>query len=387
MTKTLTAIQQVEGILTNMEFKSILPSHVNEEKFRQVVVTALQKNSDLLNLNRMSLYSACKECATDGLLPDGREAALVPFKGSVKYMPMVQGVTKMARNSGEIATIDAQVVYVNDEFSSWVDEKGAHFRHEKTRKEKGAVLLTYAYAITKDGGFFFEEIDEEQMKAIQECSKGKNTPWNGPFKNEMRRKSALRKLCKYRIPSSSDIDTVIRRDDDFYDINNAGKPVDEEKPAEVKKSKLEDVVESANSEEVKVEKINNKDTVADKDAVVDAEFAEEKVSDESPLQMIGHVKEVKSKQGETNGKKWTRFGININGVFYGTFSTTIQGLAVQAMGDSLGLEIEYETAEINNTIVKNIIRARILEPSEAPTKVTKTEPVTSETVTSETIPI
>lgn len=200
------------------QFKMALPPHITPEKFTRVVSTALQLTPKLLEANRQTLYAACMKCASDGLLPDGREAALVPFGNDVVYMPMVGGICKKARNSGEISTIDAQVVRDGDEFQEWTDEKGSHFRHVKARSGRGDVLLTYAYAITKDGGFYFETIDEDQMKAIRSQARAKTTPWDGPFKDEMRRKSALRRLCKYRVPSSADLDSVIRADDELYDL-------------------------------------------------------------------------------------------------------------------------------------------------------------------------
>jgi len=359
MSQTLTPIQSFEVALKNMDFT--LPSHIPEQKFKQVVVTALQKTPSLLQLNRGSLFNACKECANDGLLPDGREAAFVPFKGNVKYMPMVQGITKKARNSGEIATIDSLVVYENDSYESWVDEKGSHFRHSKARKDRGNVLLTYAYAITKDGSFYFEEIDEEQMKAIQECSKGNNTPWNGPFKDEMRRKSALRRLCKYRLPSSSDIDSVMHQDDDFYELDNSKEEPQESQEETPKKSKLEEVVDDAVKDDEKTEgetpspKDENTAPVDDSENIVDAEFKEESFLVNS---ITGIVQQIKQKTCKNNAIK---YGIIIDGSAYGTFSKSIHGIAEISMRDSKPLEVEFETAEVENVVYKNIVQARLLD--------------------------
>src|SRR3990167_7465795 len=101
------------------------------------------------------------KCAGDGLLPDGREAALVPFKDDCKYLPMVAGICKRARNSGEIVDIDALTVYANDTYKAWTDETGAHFKHVKARGDRGEVVLTYGYARVRDGGFYFEEVEKK----------------------------------------------------------------------------------------------------------------------------------------------------------------------------------------------------------------------------------
>lgn len=218
------------------QFAMALPPHIQPEKFVRVTMTAIQNNPDLLTCDRQSLLSSCMKCAADGLLPDGREAAFVTFNTKsgglvAQYIPMVGGICKKARNSGEIATIDAQVVYEKDQYEAWADEKGQHFKHVKERGDRGNPILTYAYAITKDGGFYFEEVDETQMGAIENASRAKNGPWKGAFRDEMKRKSALRRLAKYRLPSSTDLDEVIRRDDELFDFD--GKKAAKEKAQEI----------------------------------------------------------------------------------------------------------------------------------------------------------
>ena len=247
MSKQITKIEEVRNSLTKMQdqFKAALPSHIPPQKFIRVAMTALQLNPKLLECDRRSLYGELIKCSQDGLLPDGSEAAVIPYGNKATYQPMVKGLCKRARNSGEISSMDAQVVYENDEYDAWTDEKGPHFKHRKARANRGPAILTYAYAITKDGGFYFEEITEEEMAAIANCSKGKDSPWKGPFKDEMKRKSAIKRLCKYKLPSSADLDTIIERDNEINPIDEAvttapvTEPIAEEpEPApEPKKSK------------------------------------------------------------------------------------------------------------------------------------------------------
>ncbi len=222
-TQTSTAIapiDEIRGTLARMapQFKAALPAQIPVERFVRVVQTAVASNTDLLNVDRMSLYAAAMKCAQDGLLPDGREAAIIKYGNAARYMPMVGGIAKKIRNSGDLKTLNAEVVYDHDVYDHWSDEKGEHFEHRRARGERGEVLLTYAYAITKDEGFYFEEVDERQMKAIEACSKASDGPWKGPFKDEMRRKSAIRRLAKYRLPISSDLESILQTDDDMYDL-------------------------------------------------------------------------------------------------------------------------------------------------------------------------
>lgn len=215
MTNKISAIDDLRNNLNRMEpeFKKVLPQSISPDKFVRIAVTAIQNNPKLMECDRKSLFRACMLAAQDNLLPDNREGCIIPFKDKAQWLPMVGGLVKRARQSGEIKTIDAQVVYSNDDYSSWNDEKGPHFSHRKNHADRGFPIVTYAYAITIDG-FYFEEIDEKQMAAIEACSRVKEGPWKSEFKDEMRRKSALKRLCKYRLPSSSDIEQVFSREEE-----------------------------------------------------------------------------------------------------------------------------------------------------------------------------
>lgn len=251
MIKALSPIDDLRKNLALLEpqFKAALPSHIKPEKFARAAMTAIQLNPKLLDLDRTSLYASLLKAAQDGLIPDNREAALVPFSNKAVYMPMILGLCKRARNSGEILHIDAQVVKEDDSYESWTDEKGPHFKHRKASGDRGDAILTYAYASTKDGGFFFEEIDMEQMTAIEKMSRSKDSPWHGPFREEMMRKTALRRLCKYRLPSSADLDDLIRNDDEMHDVTS-------EKSESISSSRLAKLIdpEENQSEEFSDEK-------------------------------------------------------------------------------------------------------------------------------------
>lgn len=218
--KEISAVDAIRNNLSDMmkQFEAVLPSNIPAEKFIRIVVTAVQNNPKLLEVNRKSLFSAAMQAAQDGLLADGREGAIVPYKNIAKFMPMISGICKRIKQSGELKTMDAVVVYENDKYRSWTDERGQHFEYEKTRGEPGIPVCTFAYAITKDGGLYFEEIDELQMADIEACSKAGDSPWKGPFRDEMKRKSALRRLAKYRLPVSGDVLEMIQREDEIFEF-------------------------------------------------------------------------------------------------------------------------------------------------------------------------
>ena len=114
------------------ELSRALPAHMPAERFIRVVLTACQLNPDLLACDRTSLWNACMRAAQDGLLPDGREGAIVPYKDKAQWMPMTQGLLKRFRNSGQFKSITAGIVRETEPFEHWVDENGEHLKHAAT---------------------------------------------------------------------------------------------------------------------------------------------------------------------------------------------------------------------------------------------------------------
>lgn len=210
--------------LTQMapELKAALPSHVSVEKFSRVAMTAIQQNPDLVGADRRSLFGAVVRLAQDGLLPDGREAALVIFNTKnrsggwdkkVQAMPMIAGVLKKIRQSGDVSKVSAQVVCENDHFV-WklgFDEDVEH-SPPPLDKPRGKVIGAYATAVLKDGSRLLEVMSLEEIEKVRAVSRSKDKgPWVQWFE-EMARKTVMRRLSK-RLPMSADLeDEVFSRD-------------------------------------------------------------------------------------------------------------------------------------------------------------------------------
>lgn len=217
-TKAVTTQNDIRGTIQKMEpqFKMALPNHIPAEKFVRVLQTAVNNNPNLAKANRQSLLAACMRAAQDGLLPDGKEAALVTFKDSVSYMPMVAGILKKVRNSGELASLSPHVVYENDFFDYWVDEMGEHIKHKpKLEGKRGDFKLVYCIARMKDQSVYIEVMSKEEIDKVRAVSRSKD---GGPWKewyDQMAIKTVIRRLSK-RLPSSTDLEMVIKADDEVF---------------------------------------------------------------------------------------------------------------------------------------------------------------------------
>lgn len=196
------------------QFKAALPSHVSVERFVRVTLTAIQTNQALLDADRRSLYAAATRAAQTGLLPDGREGAIVTFKGQAQWMPMVAGIMKLVRNSGEISTWSVQAVYQNDSFDF---ELGDNERivHKPALRDRGAIIGAYSIVTMKDGERSREFMSVDEIDAIRKRSRsGTSGPWVTDYA-EMAKKTVVRRHAK-RLPMSTDLDGVLHEDDELF---------------------------------------------------------------------------------------------------------------------------------------------------------------------------
>jgi recombination protein RecT len=233
--RQINPIVELRSQLENMEvqFKNALPAHIPVERFMRVVLTAIQNNPDLLKADRKSLWNAAMKAAQDGLLPDGREGAMVVRKMgggglSITWQPMIAGIRKKARNSGEIATWDAHIVCAGDHFQFQLGDNPQINHSYGLQTERGAIIGAYSVCVLKDGTKSYEVMSIGEMYAIRDRSDAwkafkaqriKSTPWSTD-EGEMCRKTVARRHSKV-IPMSSDLDDLMRRDDELYNFDAA----------------------------------------------------------------------------------------------------------------------------------------------------------------------
>ncbi|SKB32804.1 recombinase RecT [Sphingopyxis flava] len=230
------------------ELRKALPSHIDPEKFQRTIITAVQANPELLRADRQSLLLSVMKAAQDGLLPDGREAALVIFNNrvnqggnwvtvkTVQYMPMVYGLRKKILQSGEIRDITAKVVYRAEyERGTFLYEEGTErmLRHkpdlllsdEEATDEN--IVAAYSIATYMDGTMSYEVMSRAEINKVRQVSKtgalgmvDRRTkkpiepkgPWVDWF-GEMAKKTVMRRHAK-TLPMSGDLLDVEGREDD-----------------------------------------------------------------------------------------------------------------------------------------------------------------------------
>lgn len=237
-TNEVTIVDDMKVAVARMkdEFGKSLPGHITPEKFVRTTQTAISLTRNIEKVQDMrSFLAACTNAAADGLILDGREAALVvDYQGAVSYRPMMRGLLKLAHNTGLMRSLVVESVRENDHFiySPTADVPIEHIID--LRKPRGEVYALYAMATMKEGGVIHEVMSVEDVNRIRDRSdayrafkagKIKSTPWSTDW-SEMARKTVFRRLSKY-LPSSTDRaefqSAVERIDEDYhFDAEDGG---------------------------------------------------------------------------------------------------------------------------------------------------------------------
>ena len=211
------------------QFAMALPKHLSADRFLRVALTAFTRTPKLLQCTKESLTESLMDCSSLGLEPDGRRAHLIPYGNKCQLIVDYKGLVELARRSGEISDIHADVVCENDFFEYSFGTNG-NLEHKPAIKEKGVVIAAYSYVKLKDGSSSYEVMNLEEIEAIRKRSKAAgNGPWKTDW-NEMAKKTVFRRHSKWLPVSSELMKAAVDKDYDVpIDImryaEDAGKPM------------------------------------------------------------------------------------------------------------------------------------------------------------------
>ena len=227
------ALVEIRDTLMSPEMKhrlgAVLGSRIDPEKFAQVAMVAISKNQDLIKADRASLFTSCMECAADGLLPNGKDAALVVFNTKVKedgrevwkqivqYLPMVRGIYKVAQRTGAARVLNARVVKAGDVFRYAYGFEPV-LEHVPAANP-GTMTHVYAVVIKPDGSRDLEVMTKADVEAVRARAKSPDSPaWKYHFE-EMAKKTIVHRLAK-RLDLTPEMQQIVDRIETDYDFDN-----------------------------------------------------------------------------------------------------------------------------------------------------------------------
>ena len=198
--------------------KAALPSVITPERFSRIVTTALSSNPKLQQCTPNSFLGAMMQAAQLGVEPNTPlgQAYLIPYMNHGKLECQFQlgykGLIDLAYRSGEISTIQAQIVCANDEFDYSFGLEPT-LKHVPAKRDRGDATHVYAVYRKKDGGYGYEVMSMDDVR--QHAQKYSKSYGNGPWKTnfeEMAKKTVLKKLLKLA-PLRSDFQRGLTADE------------------------------------------------------------------------------------------------------------------------------------------------------------------------------
>ncbi len=196
------------------EIAKALPSVLTPERFTRITLSALSANPTLQQCSPQSFLGAMMTAAQLGVEPNTPlgQAYLIPFKNNKKGVIECQfqlgykGLIDLAYRSGDISVIQAHTVYENDEFEYELGLDPILHHVPFKGADKGEPIYFYAVFKLKDGGYGFEVMSVDEVRAhAAKYSKSfhdQYSPWKTNFE-EMAKKTVLKKALKYA-PMKSD---------------------------------------------------------------------------------------------------------------------------------------------------------------------------------------
>ncbi|MCI5852277.1 MAG: recombinase RecT [Clostridiales bacterium] len=200
-----------------------LPSVMTPERFSRIAMTAVTQNPELGRCTPRSFIGALLTAAQLGLEPNTPlgQAYLIPFKNGrnggaleAQFQLGYRGLIELAHRSGELKSIEAHIVYENDEFEYelGLDPK---LRHIPAMRDRGGIAWVYAIYHLNSGGFGFEvmsfdDIEAHKKKYSKAASKG-FSPWQ-TSREEMAKKTVIKRVLKYA-PLKTDFIRAMREDE------------------------------------------------------------------------------------------------------------------------------------------------------------------------------
>ncbi len=184
--------------------KALIPPHVrrtlSEARFSSMLLASIGASKNLQKCSPKSIMTFALEAAGLGLTPGGPLAQIhpVPYKGTCKAIIDFKGLIALARRSGIITRVHADVVKENDTFS-YAMTPWPTLRHEiDLKSDRGATIAAYCISQMPSGEDMITVIDMDTIqkaKASSPSARSGYGPWVEHF-DPMAMKTAIKRQSK-----------------------------------------------------------------------------------------------------------------------------------------------------------------------------------------------
>lgn len=215
--KPETIISLISEPAMQMQFARALPKVLSPERFTRIVITAVRNTPKLLGCSKNSFLAAVMQSAQLGLEPNTPlgQAYLIPYGTECQFQIGYKGLIDLAYRSGEVAIIQAQTVYENDEFIYELGLEPKLLHKPLMKGDRGEAIAYYAIFKMKNGGENFAVMSREDVERFAKAKSKtySNGPWQTDF-DAMAKKTVLKQVLKYAPIHSESMYEAIRSDEE-----------------------------------------------------------------------------------------------------------------------------------------------------------------------------
>ena len=193
------ARQDIKTLITSdgmrEKIAEVLPKYLTAEQLTRVMVGTMARVPKLAECTPASLLNALMLCAQAGLLPDGRNAHLIPYGNNVQVIFDYKGLVQIAERNG-IQNIRAMTIHEKDILEYRMDGANVVFNWAPDFLKDRGEIVAFAATCMRDGNTDVEIMTRAEVDAIRKRSKSGNSgPWVTDYA-EMGKKTVLRRMSK-----------------------------------------------------------------------------------------------------------------------------------------------------------------------------------------------
>ncbi|MDO4707466.1 MAG: recombinase RecT [Porphyromonadaceae bacterium] len=233
---------QIGDLLASMKDRiaMALPKHLTPERIIQMAATTISKNPAIAECSTGSLMGSVMQASILGFPPvdalgycyfvpyfnkkhdpaTGREFKVKEVQFQIGY----KGFIDLARRSGKIKMVYAEVVREGDEFTHCL---GLYpdLQHKPSGNTSRPITHAYAVCHLIDGGFNFVVLSRDEVERLRMRSPGQGATPSGAWASDyeaMAKAKALKQLSKY-LPLSIDQAEAVSTDSAIIKLEDFGK--------------------------------------------------------------------------------------------------------------------------------------------------------------------
>ena len=215
--------ERVEYVV-NLNAALLERSGYSQEAYCRVVLNAMVQTPQIAECDTGSLQQALLSAMNSGLVPDGKEAVIVPYKGKATLLTCIKGMIKLVQQATPGTVLRVMAVFADDK---WDYAEGMHPQLDHVPNPTASQApehLIYVYATARIPGAFDPMYDVMSRGEIDRYRAYSRSPAWGTNFVEQAKNPVLRRLLK-RLPMSGlalDVPTALEHVDTLEDAAALG---------------------------------------------------------------------------------------------------------------------------------------------------------------------